>query len=267
MANSTPATDLYLDLVKRVLMRENFERPLREPEARGWKGRAVKLGQHALAPLGAKLVSSRPVGFAGETMLSRARLDNLQACVEQVLLDGVPGDLIETGVWRGGATILMRAVLAAHDISDRTVWLADSFEGFPSEDRREQAIDRQVDFTAGMGDDLFRVDAETVRRNFSRFGLLDDQVQFLVGWFSETLPGAPIDQLAVMRLDGDMYASTRDALEALYPKLSIGGFVIVDDYNFHEPCRRAVDEFRSANSITDVIHPVDDEGVFWRHST
>jgi O-methyltransferase len=196
-----------------------------------------------------------------ETMIGTRRLDNLVACVRQVLHDDVPGDLIETGAWRGGATILMRAVLAAYGDADRRVWVADSFQGLPVPDGEQYPADEGVDLS---GVDILKVDADHVRANFARYGLLDDRVRFLEGWFRDTLPGAPIDALAVIRLDGDLYESTSDALTALYPKLSPGGFVIVDDYGAFEPCRRAVDDYRAAHGIDDPITEVDWTGAFWR---
>lgn len=142
---------------------------------------------------------------------------------------------------------------------------------------RELFLDEEVhdvDLTtipADAGHDLSHVDtlavsADTVRAAFERYGLLDDRVRFLEGWFSDTLPSAQIEQLAVLRLDGDLYESTIDALHALYPKLSVGGFVIVDDYGAWEPCRRAVDDFRSAHGISEEITKVDWTGVHWRRS-
>ncbi|HEX5587548.1 MAG TPA: TylF/MycF/NovP-related O-methyltransferase, partial [Acidimicrobiia bacterium] len=116
------------------------------------------------------------------------------------------------------------------------------------------------------GVDLLKVDVQRVQANFARYGLLDDQVQFLPGWFRDTLHVAPIEQLAIMRLDGDLYESTMDALTALYPKLSPGGFVIVDDYGAFEPCRRAVDDYRAANGIDDEIVEVDWTGAYWRRA-
>jgi O-methyltransferase len=107
------------------------------------------------------------------------------------------------------------------------------------------------------------VGVDEVRSNFARYGLLDDQVRFLEGWFADTLPSAPIERLAVLRLDGDMYASTMDALEPLYPKVSPGGFVIVDDYAL-PGCRRAVDEYRARDGIDEPIVDIDGMGVFWR---
>jgi hypothetical protein len=106
---------------------------------------------------------------------------------------------------------------------------------------------------------------EPIRRNVERYGLLDDQVQFLPGWFRHTLPKAPIQRLALLRLDGDLYESTMDALLPLYPKLASGGFVIVDDYNLPE-CEKAVTDYRKKMGIDDEILAIDDVGVYWRKS-
>ncbi|MFJ9520140.1 TylF/MycF/NovP-related O-methyltransferase [Kitasatospora sp. NPDC101801] len=197
------------------------------------------------------------------TMVGLKRLDNVQACVERVLADGVPGDLIETGVWRGGVCILMRAVLAAHGVRDRRVWVADSFEGVPVVHSESHPLDREMELHRING--VLKVTREEVAENFARYGLLDDQVRFLEGWFEQTLPSAPIGALAVLRLDGDLYESTTDALTHLYPKLSVGGFVIVDDYNI-EPCRQAVTDFRARHGIREPILPVDTCGVHWRRA-
>lgn len=198
-----------------------------------------------------------------ETMIGTRRLDNLVHCVTDVLRNGVAGDLIETGVWRGGASILMRGVLAAYDVTDRMVWAADSFRGLPPPNAERYPADEGVDFS-GVG--ILAVSADLVRANFARYGLLDDQVRFLEGWFRDTLPNAPIDRLAVMRLDGDLYESTMDALEALYPKLSPGGYVIVDDYGAIDACRQAVQDYRGRLGIDDPIIEIDWTGVFWQRS-
>ena len=196
------------------------------------------------------------------TMIGLKRLDNIQSCVETVLREGVPGDLIETGVWRGGASIFMRAVLKAYNEHDRRVWVADSFRGLPPPNATKYASDAGDTF---YKNDFLAVSREQVASNFSRYGLLDAQVQFLEGWFKDTLPVAPIERLAVMRLDGDMYEATIQALEALYDKLSPGGFVIIDDYLL-EPCAQAVHDFRQARAITDPIQDIDHFGSFWRRS-
>jgi hypothetical protein len=105
---------------------------------------------------------------------------------------------------------------------------------------------------------------DEVRERFDRYGLLDDQVQFLRGWFRDTLPSAPIERLALLRLDGDLYDSTYDALDALYPRLSTGGYAIVDDYNTYKECRRAVHDYLGRTGAGADIQPIDDEAVFWQ---
>jgi O-methyltransferase len=241
---------LYLELMKLCLTRYIFGdasigpkrdkplRPSRRHEGRDWPAEA-------------------------ETMIGLRRLDNLEDCVTDVLRRDVPGDLIETGVWRGGATIFIRAVLKAYGDTTRTVWAADSFEGLPKPDPEA--------YPADEGDRLWTkeelaVSLDEVKANFTRYGLLDDQVQFLVGWFRDTLPAAPIQRLAVLRLDGDMYESTIVALRALYPKVSIGGYVIIDDYGAVRGCRKAVDDFRNEHAIADELREIDWTGVFWQRS-
>jgi O-methyltransferase len=113
---------------------------------------------------------------------------------------------------------------------------------------------------------LMRISLEQVQANFQRYGLLDDQVRFLKGWFKDTLPSAPIGKLAMIRLDGDMYESTMDGLVNLYPKLSPGGCLIVDDYGAISACRKAVHDYREQHGIHEEIHSIDWTGVYWRRS-
>ncbi|MEP6784050.1 MAG: TylF/MycF/NovP-related O-methyltransferase [Acidobacteriota bacterium] len=196
---------------------------------------------------------------SADTMMGLTRLNHLQHCVETVLQEGIRGDLIETGVWRGGGCILMRGVLAAYEVTDRTVYVADSFQGFPPIETPQDAEDDPDESRCYLA-----VSESTVRKNFERYGLLDNQVAFLSGWFKDTLPIAPIEQLAILRLDGDMYGSTMVALTALYPKLSSGGFCIVDDYGAIPACKLAITDYRAANGITTPIEAIDWTGVFWR---
>jgi len=197
----------------------------------------------------------------GYTMIGTKRMDNIRKCVEDILENDVPGDLIETGVWRGGACIYMRAILEAHAVKNRNVWVADSFQGLPKPNEDEYPED--------AGDDLYtveqlRVSKEDVEENFRRFNLLNDQVKFLKGWFKDTLPNAPIDKIALARLDGDMYESTMDGLINLYPKLSIGGYMIIDDYGAIPACAKAVSDYRDKNGITEEIKEIDWSGRYWK---
>lgn len=245
--------DLYIDLLKRVLVNLIYEDE-QDPRFPLAEGTEFDL---------AKRVSGTDWPTRAHTMVGMARLDDLQRRVESVLADGVPGDLIETGVWRGGACIFMRGMLAAHQVSDRRVWVADSFQGIPPTAEAANPLDRWMRLDSF--NDVLGVPEETVRANFARYELLDDQVAFLPGWFRDSLPDAPIGKLAIMRLDGDLYDSTMDALTHLYDKLSVGGYVIVDDYSIGS-CRKAVTEFRKRRGIEDAIVRIDPESVYWRRT-
>lgn len=197
------------------------------------------------------------------TMIGKKRLDNIQYCMETVLTEGIRGDMIETGIWRGGATIFMRGILAAYGIKDRIVWAADSFMGVPPPTYPQDA---GLDLSA-KSLPVIAVSLEKVKELFARYDLLDDQARFIEGWFKDTLAVAPIERLSVLRLDGDLYESTMDALKPLYGKVSRGGFIIVDDYFSCPPCQHAVDEFRAMHGIKDALVRIDDQSLYWRKSS
>ena len=263
---STPeqgARDLYIDLLRRSVSNTIYDNDL-----------DMSIGEYAVNPLTGKLKSSQAGVMDAQqkylgavwpshahTMIGMPRLNNLRWCVETVLQEGIPGDFIETGVWRGGACIFMRGILKAYGVTDRRVWVADSFEGLPVADPELNAMESKLNLH--LRQDL-AVSVETVQSNFQRYGLLDDQVQFLKGWFCDSLPGAPIDTLSILRLDGDLYESTMDPLESLYDKLSPGGFVIIDDYNVLQACNNAIKDFRAARGITSDLQLIEGAGAFWR---
>jgi O-methyltransferase len=271
-----PSASLYLQLMKKTLSFVLWEEP----------GTPIDLYAHRLSFLKRMFVRFLSSCFAAfdlqvvnrigpkpadridgkiwplyaDTMIGLKRLDNIQSCIEDVIRNDVPGDLIETGVWRGGSAIFMKAVLAAYRITNRRIFVADSFQGLPPPDTAKHPRDR--------GDTHYKerflaVSQDAVKRNFEKYGLLDEQVVFLPGWFKDTLPVAPIESLAVMRLDGDMYGSTMDALTSLYPKLSKGGYCIIDDYAL-QGCKNAVDDFRDERHIMTPLVRIDWSGVFWQ---
>jgi O-methyltransferase len=265
----TPAARLYLDLLKGCLTRDLFGQAYRSlaPYSRLFAV-MVRWGQRLLAKRQLVLMvktssearaEGRDWPADAETMIGRRRLDNLEACIVDAVDRGVPGDLLEAGVWRGGACIFMRAALEACGDTERTVWVADSFQGLPRPDPERFPADHVYQ---SLDLDI-AVPLAAVKANFERYGLLDDRVRFLVGWFSDTLATAPVERLAVLRLDGDMYQSTTEVLEALYPKLSVGGYLIVDDYALPS-CKAAVDDYRAKHEIVDPIEPIDWTGVYWR---
>lgn len=268
--------DLYLDLLKRTLAFTlwpeppipietfNYSKSLFKKLFVSFISRILKSKQLQLVRQTGFTPAQREEGRIwpgyADTMIGLNRLDNLQFCIETAIRERVEGDLIETGVWRGGACIFMRAVLAAYGIEDRKVYVADSFEGLPTPDPEK--------FPADKGDrhhihTYLAVSKEVVENNFRKYGLLDDQVVFLKGWFKDTLPQAPIETLSILRLDGDMYGSTMDSLQNLYPKLSSGGFCIVDDYALRG-CKSAVDDYRVKHKITSELKDIDWTGRYWR---
>jgi hypothetical protein len=239
--------DMYLELLKRTLTGMIYEDPAIPVR---WR------------PLNTFNLSERLRGrdwpLNAHTMIGYKRLENIQNCMEMIIADGIPGDVIETGVWRGGACIFMRGVLSAHHITNRVVWVADSFDGFPPFAKR--ADDNEL--LAQPEQSHLAVPMQDVRHNFQLYGLMDKQVKFIPGWFSQTLPG-PVKRLSLLRLDGDLYESTMDALTALYPLLEPGGFCIIDDWNV-PMCRKAVWDYLKLHVIDVQFTDIDGHSIYWR---
>lgn len=188
------------------------------------------------------------------TLLPWSALEHLHHVIKDTIQQGVEGDFIETGVWKGGACILAKAVYNELD-STRKVYVADSFEGLPAPDL--------VNYPQDAGDThyldpMLSVSLEQVKSNFKQFNLLDENVIFVKGWFKDTMPTLDIEKISILRLDGDMYESTIQVLESLYSKLSVGGYCIIDDY-YHPRCAQAVHDFRNQNNITSPIIKVDND--------
>jgi len=247
LVRSDEPRELYIDLMKKILVNSIYE----DGSYYGgvYDNHIREIGQdHPL------------VAF---TMVGLKRLNNIHFCMSQILENNIPGDCIETGVWRGGCTILMRAILKAYGDNIRKVWVADSFEGVPAPNL-ERYPDDVISPLHTSYYSYLSVPLKSVQNNFKKFGLLDDRVVFLEGLFSKTLPGAPIDTLALLRLDGDLYESTMDALVHLYPKLSVGGYIIIDDWGSNPNCVNAIKDYRLLNNIADSIIPIDYNGVFWK---
>ncbi|WP_431240799.1 TylF/MycF/NovP-related O-methyltransferase [Mycolicibacterium aichiense] len=259
---------LYLDLLRRNLTRYGMHEkvPSDWPLRRRILLKAVNTFIPMVRGSGPRDQRARDLGLdwpaEAETMIGMQRLTSLQHCVETVIADDIAGDLIECGVWRGGACILMRATLAAYGDRTRNVWLADSFQGVPRSDPANYKADKGIraEFAAG----ILGVSQDDVKANFERYGLLDERVRFLPGWFKDTLQDAPIEQISLLRLDGDLYESTIQALDALYPRLSAGGFCIVDDYYAVKACEQAVTDYRAKHGISAEIIDIDGTGAMWR---
>jgi O-methyltransferase/8-demethyl-8-(2,3-dimethoxy-alpha-L-rhamnosyl)tetracenomycin-C 4'-O-methyltransferase len=242
------ARDLYLDLLIKVLANTIYGDPSTNPINAGPyqpELRAVGYDWPALA----------------HTMVGLRRLQNVRELAQRALDENIPGDFIEAGIWRGGCCILMRGVLEANGVENRKVYAADSFAGLPPPNPEAYPADR--DFDLSMHREL-AVSLDAVKDNFARYGLLDDRVVFVKGLFGETLPRLDAGPFSLLRFDGDYYESTYVSLETLYPKLSPGGFIIVDDFNYLKSTREAVNDYRSRMGITAAMHQVDWSASWWR---
>ncbi len=252
---------LYLDLLKRCLLNEIYlDDELRLLYLRDCLSGDDQLDYSVLhniresrADAYESLKASRRIGQFPDrqidrsgfshTMMGRLRLNSLHECLDDLIARDIPGDLMECGVWRGGGCILMAGWMRARGQTDRKLLIADSFDGLPSPSHEK---DENLVLTKDRYPQL-AVSERTVRENFSAYDLLDEGTQiFLKGWFRDTLKEAPTRKIALLRLDGDLYESTMDALDALYDRVSPGGVVIIDDYGALDACRMAGGDFFAA---------------------
>lgn len=197
------------------------------------------------------------------TIAKFVQIENLRRIGEEVIRRGVPGDFLEAGIWAGGLVIYMAGLLRAYGETDRALWAADSFAGIPKSRDGQDAVDQWVErWEAGLA---------RVQSNIRRYDLLTPQIRFIQGYFADTLPGCAVERLALLRVDADTFDSTMDVLNALYHKVSPGGFVIIDDWHL-AGCRQAVIAFRDRHGITEPVRgifvPGDDEPMeaFWQVS-
>jgi O-methyltransferase len=209
------------------------------------------------APVNENRVEGKDWPEKAHTMIGLKRLHNLHDCLEYIRDYKVQGDFIETGVWRGGACIFMQMYNKLYNMN-RKVYVADSFRGLPPPDPRYGADNGDLHYTFPE----LSVSKQQVEENFKLYNALDENVVFLEGWFKDTLPSANIEKLAILRLDGDMYGSTLDALNALYDKLQPGGALIIDDYAL-KGCAAAIHDFRNSRGINTNIKKIDSIAAFW----
>lgn len=248
VASSDPGRDSYLNLMERVLTGTVYGDP--SIQVHGQKG--FNAGDRL-----------RGIDWPATaySMVGQARMHNFRVIVEKAVTGKVPGDIVETGVWRGGASIMAKAVLDAYGETKRRVFLADSFEGLPPPNVEAFPADKGSTYHEYP---QLAVSEEQVKENFRRLGLLDDRVITVKGWFRDTMPAFPVERIAVLRLDGDMYESTIDPLSALYDRVSKKGWIIIDDYEWIPACKQAVHDFLDERKLKPDIQHIDGVGVFFQ---
>lgn len=244
MMASDVQRDAYIDLIKRTITNYIYLGGDASPESfRSVTHYDVPNAQWRIEPI------ARPA-----TLLTRKQLDLIERCMLSVHERGVPGDFIEAGIWRGGVIILLRALLNAYGINGRSVFAADSFAGIP---KNARAVGDPVD----QWRDRWIASLEDVKLNIKRFGLLDDRVKFVPGFFADSLKTLANERFALMRLDSDSYDSVEESLVYLYPLLSSGGFVIIDDWHL-VGCKQAVLNYRARHGIVAELKTFDGN-AYW----
>lgn len=205
------------------------------------------------------------------TMTTAIRCKTLWDSCSTIIRHGVPGDFVECGVWRGGSAGIMALTLLKLDPKgSRNLHLFDSFEGLPepTEEDGQQAADYSGGVNSGALKSVHQCEAGIDIVKELLLGTLafpNQRIHFHKGWFQETIPvlGEEPKQIAVLRLDGDWYDSTKVCLEHLYDRVPKGGLIILDDYFAWEGCKKATDEFRASRGITDELIRVDIDCAYW----
>jgi len=188
------------------------------------------------------------------TMTSPERIVALRDAVRHICRHSIAGDIVECGVWRGGS--MMAVALSLLELGQRrTLHLFDTFAGMPPPGE----LDRDIDGTAAAGllaaedrrtgDTWALSPLEDVRANLRSTGYPEERLRFVPGRVEETIPRHAPDAIAILRLDTDWYESTRHELEQLFPRLAVGGVLIIDDYGHWQGARRAVDEYLAATGV------------------
>ena len=199
-----------------------------------------------------------------ETMTSIERMYALYSATRYVVDNGLPGDFVECGVWRGGSVMLMALTLARLGDTSRTLWLYDTFTGMTLPgDADVQTMSgrsaRDVLSEDERSGPFWGIAARAVvEQNLERTGY--PNIRIIEGDVVATIPAAAPPQIALLRLDTDWYASTRHELEQLYPRITSGGVLIIDDYGYWSGARKATDEYFASLAARPLLHRIDYTG-------
>ena len=195
------------------------------------------------------------------SMASKQKVDQMEKLVKTVCSDRIPGSIVETGVWKGGMAMWIKSILKYYH-SDKKIWLFDVFDRFP------EPVDQTDKYIHPITSILFEnaPTIQSVRDNFIHFNLYNN-INLVKGLFEHTLEITDTGSIAILHLDSDYYDSTLYVLRKMYDRISIGGYVVIDDYgNNWLACKKAVDEFRLERSITDKLFDLGSESVYWKKS-
>jgi O-methyltransferase len=196
------------------------------------------------------------------TMTTPPRIYALRRAVEYVATRPITGGVVECGVWRGGSMMAVALTLLRLGITDRDLYLFDTFAGMtePGEEDVKHTGERAADVLAGASRDSHDwavAPLDQVREAVLSVGYPKDRIHFVQGRVEDTLPAHAPKEIALLRLDTDWYASTKHELMHLYPRLVPGGVLIIDDYAYWQGARRAVDEYIEENDVSLLLNRID----------
>jgi hypothetical protein len=194
------------------------------------------------------------------TMTNPERLFSLIQATRYVLSAGIPGSIVECGVWRGGS--MMAAALTLRQAGDvcRDLYLFDTYEGLPAPtpiDVNYRGLAARRFLTSKRLRQDNSASLYEVKANLASTGYPDELLHFVQGRVEETIPNSAPDQIAILRLDTDWYESTRHELIQLYPRLAAGGVLIIDDYGYWRGARKAVDDYMAEHRLNLLLNRVD----------
>lgn len=201
------------------------------------------------------------------TMTSAARMFALFKAVEYVVQTGIPGDFVECGVWRGGSAMVIAYTLQRLGVSDRRIWLYDTFTGMSAptdlDHKLRSTEPAMVKWNASRRAnhvDWCYSPLDEVRANMESTGYPRERLVYVRGKVEETLPSQAPDRVALLRLDTDFYESTAHSLRCLYPQLAAGGVLILDDYGSWHGAKVAVDEYVQQHGVSMLLNRIDNAG-------
>jgi O-methyltransferase len=200
------------------------------------------------------------------TMTSHERISALCHAVRYATKHNIPGDIVECGVWRGGSMMAAALTLLREQDLTRTLYLFDTFEGMPPPTELDRAArsGKSAALLLEEADESSLIWAhaplDDVRANLASTNYPADRIRFIRGRVEDTIPREAPHNIVILRLDTDWYASTRHELIHLYPKLSVGGVLVVDDYGHWEGARKAVDEYINDNRLPILLQRIDYTG-------
>ncbi|MEX2150263.1 MAG: TylF/MycF/NovP-related O-methyltransferase [Steroidobacteraceae bacterium] len=201
------------------------------------------------------------------TMTSAERLFALIQAVRHVSAAAIPGDIVECGVWRGGSMMAAARTLLESGDATRDLYLYDTYEGMSPPGAADVNLDGQAASALLRARDKHDPESawcyatlEDVRTALYGTGYQASRMHFVEGKVEQTIPGTAPERIAVLRLDTDWYESTRHEMEHLYPRLSPGGVLIIDDYGHWAGCRKAVDEYLASRGIRLLLNRIDYTG-------